>query len=164
LVGATTAVNDRNWVQRWFLLYAPKRPIAWIPHTLFFIFLTITIFGCIGLLSEPSDPEIWYGILGLAVFVAIMLLFRAWAVRLERGAPVTQEPPSPRRRWIATVILVTALTLEVFFVFGSMLDDHDEPSFSTLQMNLTQILGGSAFFLAVALLGWMWRRRLARSN
>ena len=141
--------------------------MAWIPHTLYFISLSITILGAVGALASLRGTDLGadglLGVLvGVAVWILITLLFRAWAVRANRNSVPPGEPaPRPRRR-IATFVVAAALALEFFFVWGSASDDNGDFSFGTFQMNLGEILGGSAFFLAVALLGWIWRRRITR--
>src|SRR5262249_53400306 len=74
-------VSSRNWIQRCFLLYVPQRPLAWIPQTIFFIFLSFTVLGFIGVAADPHDPDIGSGILGLSIFAALTALIRFWAVR-----------------------------------------------------------------------------------
>ena len=86
-----------HWFRRWLLLYIPRRRIAWIPHTLFFITLTITLFGLLGMLMDLNDPEIGAGLLGLGLFLALALLFRKWAIRADEGATgPNEEHPPPR--------------------------------------------------------------------
>jgi hypothetical protein len=149
-------------VRGWLLLYAPKRAIAWIPHTLFFISLTITVLGTIGMFASLDEGELSSGLLGLALMAAVTLLFRAWAVRSNRNGVTKSRPSRHAHRWMPTLLVGTALFLEVFFVIGSSLDDSENLSYSAFQMNLGEILGGSAFFLSVALVGWIWRRRITR--
>ncbi len=154
---------QKNRFRDWFLLYAPKRPIAWIPHTLFFISLTITIFAPIGIFADSTDSsEIWIGLLGVSFYLLLTIAFRAWAIRLNRGAPVLTGPRPHPRRWIATTVIITSLIVEFFFVLGSSLNDNDEMSAGTFQSNLDQILWGSAVFFAIAAVGWFYRRRMTR--
>jgi hypothetical protein len=162
LDAATAVAKDKHWVRRWLLLYAPKRAIAWIPHTLFFISLTITIFAPIGIFTDMDSSEVWVGLFGVAFYLVLTIAFRAWAVRLNRGAVESHGPAQHPRLWVATLIITMALVFEFFFLLGMTLDDSDEINYTTFQSNLSQILGGSAFFLAVALIAWLWRRRIAR--
>ena len=160
-------VRGQRSIRRWLLLYAPKRAIAWIPHTLYFIALTITVLVLIGLAGSLSDGSLdsdalWGLLFAIALWIAITPLFRVWAVRANGNVVPAAEPSRFSRRWVATLIVATALFLEVFFVIGSALDDNEELSYDAFQRNIGQILGGSAFFLAVALVGWIWRRRIGR--
>ncbi len=150
----------RNWIQRWFLLYVPKRPLAWIPQTFYFVVLSVTVFGAIGILSQPKDPELASGILGLVMFFGIALLFRLWAVRAnldpsERGAQSKRS-----RRWVPVTVTIAGIVYELAFFVGISTDEHDNLSFAAMRQNLVAIVVSSLVVGIIVFVAWYrWRRR-----
>ena len=89
----TPHTGRRSWYVRWFLLYAPHGVAAWVVHGLFFINVVVVFLGIVGLSSDVRDPEIGYGVLGMAFFSLPAVGLRAYAQRLdERHRAATQVP------------------------------------------------------------------------
>jgi hypothetical protein len=160
---AVPSRSARNRFRSWFLLYIPKKPLAWIPQTLFFAFLSFTFFGAIGILSDSTDPDFWSGILGILVLVGIALLFRMWAVRAnaERGEHrgLSKKP----RRWVPIVVTVVGIIYEfsLFVVFST--DDDDNFSSAVMRENRIAILVTTLVITAIVFAFWYrWRRLTLR--
>jgi hypothetical protein len=90
---ATPHTGRRSWYVRWFLLYAPHGVAAWLVHGLFFINIVVVLLGIIGLSSSLQDPEIGYGVFGMAIFSLPAVGLQRYAQRLdERHRAATQVP------------------------------------------------------------------------
>ena len=153
-----------HWLRRWLLLYIPRRRMAWIPHTLFFITLTTTLMGLLGVLIDFNDPETGAALLGLAMFFAFALLFRKWAIRANEGpGRVSAEHSRRRHTWIPTTVIVSAIVIGCFALVGFSTDDSsDDISLQVLANNLVPAIITSGVFAIIATAAWVWRRRWSR--
>jgi hypothetical protein len=84
--------SGKSRLARWFLLFPPSGVAAWIVHMLFFLNLATVALGLIGLMSNPHDPEVGSGILGLFIFLIPAFIFRYIAVRLAKSQTPHQSP------------------------------------------------------------------------
>src|SRR5215472_3683117 len=70
--------------QRWFLLYAPARPWAWVLHIAFFVCAAFVAIGLVTMLGFLNDPD---AVVGMAIgfgFIAIVsVALRTWAALVD---------------------------------------------------------------------------------
>lgn len=157
--------------RRWFLLYAPRKRVLWIPHILFHTLVWILALTWIGMASDGVDHGAMAGVL-VGISVPMMLCY--WWAR--RGKPAVQVrrpaavlPRSAFRRWfllhrpygiagwVFHVCFYYFLICAVFFPIGAVQDgDRDFTWISGT--------GIEAIFVAIALaLRWLAVRSDSRS-
>jgi hypothetical protein len=108
------------------LLYAPSRPIGWLPRGLFYISLFATSIVAMALpivLLSPGarDREVILGMIFAAtLWLFLTLLFRAWAVALDPRPSDASREPARWRRWLLLYIpsRPAVFLLHVLFYFG----------------------------------------------
>ncbi|MGA2741562.1 MAG: hypothetical protein ABSG65_29510 [Bryobacteraceae bacterium] len=147
--------------RRWFLFYTP-RGLAWIPHTLYFVFLSIDVVGLIGVLSEVGSPDFSDGLIGIAVFILFTLLLRFWAARASSRSRQPDGPGDKSHGRIGVIVIIAAALLDLFFLLGISLDDKDDVSLTTLKDNEVSATVAIAFLLALAFGTWYRRRAIRR--
>jgi hypothetical protein len=77
--------ENRGFFGNWLLLYVPSGFKAWCVHVLFFVTLSITIFGTIGAVSDWSgDSDDLGGLVVIGLFIVIVLALRNVARKLDR--------------------------------------------------------------------------------
>jgi hypothetical protein len=97
-------------LRRLLLLYAPSRPIVWLPRGLFYISLFATSMVAIALpilLLSPGtrDREVILAmVFAAALWLFLTLLFRAWAVALDPHPSDASRKPARWRRWFLLYI------------------------------------------------------------
>jgi len=90
LTAARSAVRvqqpaTRGFLANWFLLYVPSGVRAWCLHVLFFVILSIIVFGLIGVAVDwKTDPNSSDALIGFGVFALVGLGVRALARKLDR--------------------------------------------------------------------------------
>ncbi|MDR3773260.1 MAG: hypothetical protein P4L26_07930 [Terracidiphilus sp.] len=82
--------SGRSLIARWFLVYTPVGPSAWILHSLFYINVLFVLLGLMGVLSTTSEGDTGYGLLGLSIFLIPAFVIRWLARKLDH--PHTVAP------------------------------------------------------------------------
>lgn len=142
-------------LRRWFLLYVPRTPLAWLPQTLFFLLLAFLMLATYGMLTDLSDPELNYTIVGLCMFGAVTLGLRAWAVRANQS----QKEGKPVPSWIPITLIVSAPLLEFLGFVGSAMGKNDELSASALRENWGVVALVTVLMSAIVIGAVYWMRR-----
>jgi hypothetical protein len=156
--GPVAALPGKPWFQRWFLLYVPARPIAWIPQTIYFLFLFFTVLGAFGIVADAKNGGTVIGLLGLSPFVLVTLLFRGWAVRANTN-PALRAATSRRRsaNWIPVSITVLVVFFGICVFVGIAMGDGDDVSLAILRQNYLAALG--TVLVTAAIVFYIWYRR-----
>lgn len=126
--------------RRWFLLYTPRTPAAWLPQILYYLTLGFTILGAIGIFSSPGGSDFWSGVLGLAIFALFVWMFRAWAARTNRLAAEGKAETERVRRWIPITCIVIASMLEFFGLIGLALDKSGQYAATAFRENMDGVI------------------------
>ncbi|HMF92604.1 MAG TPA: hypothetical protein VKL40_18315 [Candidatus Angelobacter sp.] len=144
-----------NILRRWFLLYVPRTPLAWLPQSLFFLLAAFLTLATWGMLTDLSDPELDSTIIGLCIFAAVALGLRAWAVRANQAHPEGKPVPT----WIPIALIVSAGLIEFFGFVGSALGKNDEFSMSELRENWAVVALITVLMSAIVIGAIYWMRR-----
>jgi hypothetical protein len=154
---------QRSRWQRWFLLYAPARPWAWVLHIAFFICAVFVAIGFVTMLGFLNDPDTVLGMaIGFGFFALTGLALRAWAALVDDVSTIPEEIARARRtrlqRWLVLyrpsslsaivvhVLFYTLILMLAFAIVGVAADWGDSDD------NWLGVLGLSFFVLVPAAL------------
>lgn len=98
----TTKRTQRNFLQRWFLLYPPRSVAGWVWHTIFYMLAGIFLILWLDVLLFPDKYFGARGIIGGLLICTLpigllALLFRLLAMRQDRKTEDTTVTPDPKK-------------------------------------------------------------------
>ena len=150
--------SARPWA-RALLLYVPSGGMGWLLHALFFLYLFGLVALLIAFLSDPSDPDLAFNLLGVYLLCFPAEFLRRLALRIDRRKrfPAEEQIVRPRKRWIP-IILFWYATISI--PCGALAPFMDEPGGFSMQ-NIKELYPYSIVFaayfilLAVCARGWV---------
>lgn len=122
-----------NRLRRIFLLYTPRSIKGWIAHSLYYIFLALTLIVMGAVLANIRDPEAIFAAFGGSFYGIIAFALWRWAMRI---ADPRRRAASPKRSWIPTTLIWIGGICLVSLVIGIGMDKQGQFTLSEFRDDL----------------------------